>query len=98
MTSDGAQYIHARPVTRARKCQRNVGQGIPPGLNSLNIVYSNSEKRQGLLQRRKQRERQRNRQQRTKRWRMWERTKMTDQSNLGLHADHAAVSEIHYRH
>ena len=50
--SDGVQYIHARPVTRAKKCQRNVGQGVPPGLNSLNRVYSNSENRQGLFQRR----------------------------------------------
>ena len=30
-------------------------------------------------------------------WRMWERTKTTDQSNLGLHADQAAVYEILYR-
>ena len=28
----------------------------------------------------------------------WKRTKMTDQSNLGLHVDHAAISEILYRH
>ena len=30
-------------MTRARKCRRNVGQGVPPGLNSLNTVTEERE-------------------------------------------------------